>query len=255
MREFFYLSWKVAMRNWAVYQKNFTANILPTIVDPAFYLVVFGYWLGSHVQQIEGMPYLRYLAPGMVLTTCLYTAFFEASYGFFVRREFQGVYKAMVTTPIGPHEIIAGEMIWVMLKGAAMATVVALVLAVFRVIDVRYLALVPIIGGLVGLGCGGIGLLSASLVRNIDQFQTVYALIISPMFFVSGIFFPVEHLSPWIRAACQLSPLYHGVKMGQATLWPGDLLRAWLVHGSALVALTVVILILATRKAYSKLYR
>src|SRR5437868_6469297 len=113
MPETMQLSWKVAMRHWAVYQKNFFSNILPTVTDPIFYMVVFGYWLGNHVSQIQGMQYAHYLAPGMVLTTCLYTAFFEASYGFYIRMEFQGVYHAMTTTPVGAREILFGEFIWV----------------------------------------------------------------------------------------------------------------------------------------------
>lgn len=255
MLEFWRLGWKVAMRHFAVYRKNFFSNILPTLVDPAFYLIVFGYWLGSRVTSIEGMSYDRYLAPGMVLTTCLYTAFFEASYGFFVRLEFQSIYRAMVTTPVGPREILLGEFIWIALKGGVMASAVAVVLCLLGVVQPTYLFLVPFLGALTGVGCGAIGLLAAGLVRNIDQFQTVYALVISPMFFVSGIFFPIEQLAPWIQRVCFLSPLYHGVRMGQAALWETDVARVWLVHGGSLLALAAVIVFVAVKKAYPKLYQ
>lgn len=249
------LSWKVAMRHFAVYRKNFFANILPTITDPAFYLLVFGYWLGQHVSEIHSMPYAQYLAPGMVLTTCLYTAFFEASYGFFVRMHYQSVYQAMVTTPVGAREILGGEFIWVALKGAAMSTVTALVLALLGVVKFDYLFLIPFIGGAVGLGCGAIGLFSAASVRNIDQFQTVYALVISPMFFVSGIFFPVEQLPPWIQAICHFSPLYHGVRLGQAVLWGQEIVPTFAKHGSFLAILCFALALAAVRKAHPKLYQ
>lgn len=255
MRESLNLSWKVAMRHWAVYRKNFFSNILPTITDPAFYLIVFGYWLGAHVNDIEGMPYARFLAPGMVLTTCLYTAFFEASYGFFIRLEFQSVYQAMVTTPVGPREIIIGEFIWVALKGGAMALVTAIVLGIAGVASFTYLPLIPVLGAIAGIGCGAIGLVSAGYVRNIDQFQTVYALVISPMFFVSGIFFPLTQLPAWINVICAISPLYHGVRMGQATLWGKNVLSTWAIHGGALLLICLVLIAWATKKIYPKLYQ
>lgn len=255
MPETLQLSWKVAMRHWAVYQKNLFANMLPTITDPIFYLIVLGYWLGSHVADINGMKYLNYLAPGMVLTTCLYTAFFETSYGFYIRMEFQGVYHAMVTTPVGAREVLIGEFIWVALKGAVMSVITALILVVAGVAEITYLPLVPILGALVGLAIGGIGLISAGYVRNMDQFQTVYSLVIAPMFFVSGIFFPMEQIPSWIRGICFISPLYHGVRLGQSLLWAKDLGSTWAVHGSALVFLCTVLVYWAWRKIYPKLYQ
>jgi len=253
--ELFPLGWKVAMRHFAIYRKNFISNVLPTVTDPIFYMIVFGYWLGSHVNQMNGMPYAKFLGPGMVLTTCLYTAFFEASYGFFIRMEFQGVYHAMMTTPVGAREILAGEFFWIALKSAAMATVTSIVLAAAGLVEVTYLPLIPLLGGLAGLGCGAIGLISAGYVRNMDQFQTVYALVISPMFFVSGIFFPVDQLPIWIQRICMLSPLYHGVKIGQATLWGKDVAHTWLYNGSALLLICSVLMFWAVRKLYPKLYQ
>jgi len=254
MRESLWLGWKVAMRNWAIYRKNFFSNILPTVTDPVFYMIVFGYWLGSHVAQIQGMQYANYLGPGMVLTTCLYTAFFEASYGFYIRMEFQGVYHAMMTTPVGAREILIGEFIWIALKSSAMATVTAIVLALFGVVSVKFLFLVPLIGALAGVGCGAIGLISAGYVRNIDQFQTVYALVISPMFFVSGIFFPIDQLPSWIQKLCFISPLYHGVLLGQSTLWAKNMPAIWALNGSALVGITALLSLWAIKKIYPKLY-
>lgn len=255
MLETFPLGWKVAMRHWAIYRKNFLSNILPTVTDPIFYMIVFGYWLGGHVNQIEGMAYAKFLGPGMVLTTCLYTAFFEASYGFFIRMEFQGVYHAMMTTPVGAREILVGEFFWVALKGAVTATVTAIVLTLAGLVDATYLPLIPLLGALAGLGCGSIGLISAGYVRNMDQFQTVYALVISPMFFVSGIFFPVEQLPPWIQKICWLSPLFHGVKVGQATLWGKNVAATWAVHGSLLALISAALMFWAIRKIYPKLYQ
>jgi lipooligosaccharide transport system permease protein len=189
---FWRLSWLVAMRHWAIYRKDFWANMLPTIVDPVLFIMVFGYWLGAHISNLGGMPYLQYMAPGLAVTTALFTAFFESSYGFYVRMTFENIFKALLTTPVGPNEILAGEFIWVALKGTAMASGVSLVLLAFQIVSPQWIWLVPLLGALVGLSCGAIGLIATAMVSNINQFQTVYALLISPMFFISGVFYPVE---------------------------------------------------------------
>lgn len=255
MRETLHLSWLVAMRHWAIYRKDFFSNILPTVVDPALFLLVFGYWLGAHVTAMEGVPYLRYVAPGIAASTALFTAYFESSYGFFVRLVFENIYKALMTTPVGPREIILGEFIWVGLKGTLMASCVGVVLLALGVVHAEFIWLLPIMGALVGLSCGALGLIATGYVRNINQFQTVYALLISPMFFVSGVFYPIAQMPEAVRWLCYLSPLYHGVRLSQSALWAQDVGVTWAVHGSSLLLLTAVLMAWAWKRIQPKLYQ
>lgn len=254
MLEHLSLSWRVAMRHVAIFRKDLFANILPTIVDPALYLLVFGMWIGAAMGNLGGRSYAEFMAPGIAALTVLFGAFFESSYGFYVRLTFENIFKALMTTPVGPNEIISGEFIWVGLKGTVMGTLVALVLTALGVVHWEYLWLVPFISGLLSMVCGGIGLVSVGYVRNINQFQTVYALLISPMFFVSGVFYPVEQLPRFVQAVCWLSPFFHGVKVLQATLWAENVWTTLFLHGSVLIAMTALLMFWCWRKIYPKLY-
>jgi lipooligosaccharide transport system permease protein len=79
------LAWRVVVRNWVVYRKDFLANISPTLADPALMMTALGMGLSPYIGSIHDLTYSQYLAPGMVATTVLFTAFFECSYGFYVR--------------------------------------------------------------------------------------------------------------------------------------------------------------------------
>ena len=92
------LAWSVVVRNWVVYCKDFVANISPTLADPALMMTALGMGLSPYIRSIHGLSYAQYLAPGMAATTVLFTAFFECSYGFYVRMAFESVFKAMLTT-------------------------------------------------------------------------------------------------------------------------------------------------------------
>jgi lipooligosaccharide transport system permease protein len=254
MRDHLVLSWRVAMRHWSIFKKDFFANVLPTVVDPALFILVFGVWLGSQMGELGGRPYLQYMAPGIVAVTVLFTAYFESSYGFYVRLVYENIFKALMTTPIGPHDIITGEYLWVGLKGAIMAFLVGLVLLLLGVAKPYYVWLMPIIGALLSIACGAMGLISTGYVRNMNQFQTVYALLISPMFFVSGVFYPIEQMPRVLQYLCYLSPLYHGVRLSQSALWAEGLLEAWLIHGGALIAITGCLVYWSWKKIYPKLY-
>lgn len=236
-----HLAWHVVVRNWTVYRKDFLANISPTLADPALMISALGLGLSPFIGQIEGLSYAHYLAPGMVATTSLFTAFFESSYGFYVRMTFESVFKAMLTTPIGVREVVIGEFLWLFIRAALMAGGVGLVLAVMGLLhNPLALLLFPLIGGTLAVPCGAIGLLAAAQVRNINQFQTVYSFLIAPIYFLSGIFFPLAEGSVLSRIV-QWSPFYHGVRLLQMSAWNRWSIADALYHSASLLGFAVVL--------------
>lgn len=252
--EFTKLCFHITRRNWVVYKKDLIANISPTVADPAFIMVSLGLGLGSYLTNVEGMSYMQFLAPGLTVATALFTSFFESSYGFYVRMTYENVFKAMLTTPIGVKEIVFGEMIWVGLKGSIMAVGVAIVLALFGMMKNPFLIpAVATVGFLVALACGAMGLLATAVVRNINQFQTVYSFIIAPLYFLSGIFFPIDQMSKWVRIIAEFFPLIHGVRLAQALFWDRGILEAYLYSGSILVAQSAILCTVAYYQIRKKL--
>jgi lipooligosaccharide transport system permease protein len=232
------LAWHVSVRNWVVYRKDFIANISPTLADPALVLASLGVGLSPFIGHIGGHSYAQFLAPGMVATTALFTAFFECSYGFYIRMTFESVFKAMLTTSIGVLDIVVGEFIWLAIRSGLMATGVALVLlAIGLVPNPLGAVLFPVIGAFMALPCGAIGLLSSAWVRNINQFQSVYSFLIAPIYYLSGVFFPLSNDS-WLGVAVQFSPFYHGVRLLQMSSWGEWNGAEMILHVMALIAFT-----------------
>lgn len=248
------LSWHIVRRNWWVYRKDLIANISPTFTEPSLMMVSLGLGLGAFVAQIEGRTYLQYIAPGLAVSTAMFTAFFETSYGFYVRMTFENVFKAMLTTPIGINEVVIGEFIWVALKGALMMTGVAAYLLAFGLFEnPAKFALVPVTGMLIALPLGAMGLLASCWVKNINQFQTVYSFLIAPLYFFSGTFFPVAQMPAAGQYVAKALPLYHGVQLSQSLFWDQDVAGSYLYHGPVLVLYSAVLLTLARRQLIKKL--
>ncbi len=242
MRESLSLAFHITRRNWTVYRKDLVANISPTVADPALIMLSLGLGLGGYLTNVQGMSYMQYLAPGLTIATSLFTSFFESSYGFYVRMTYENVFKAMLTTPIGLPEVVFGEMLWVGLKGAVMSIGVTVFLAAFgMMVDPWLIPLLGIVGFLVALPCGAMGLLSTALVKNINQFQTVYSFLIAPLYFLSGIFFPISEMSAPVRWVAEFFPLIHGVRLAQAVFWNKDILETFMIHGGILVLQSIVL--------------
>ncbi len=254
MREFTANAWLVTRRNWAVYRKLFFTNVSPTLSDPLFAIFAFGVALGAYIKDIDGRSYLEFIGPGLAINTALFTAFFEMSYHVYIKMTHEKLYKSLMTTPLSVNEIIAGEFLWVSLKSAAMALIVSSILAVFGLVKPQFLWVMPLVGALVGLSLGSIGLLATAWVKTIDQFQVVFAVVINPMFFFSGTFYPTNNLHPYLKFASGLSPLYHGVRLAQHLLWASDVASAVLFHGGLLCLMSAALVWAASRAFYPRLY-
>lgn len=254
MLESMQLSWHIVRRNWWVYRKNLIANASPSVVEPALLMLSLGAGLGSFIAQVEGLTYAQYLAPGLAVSSAMFTSFFETSYGFYVRMTYENVFKAMLTTPIGVDEVVIGEFFWVALKGALMMTIVALLLSTFGLFTNFWLApLVPLIGILVALPLGAIGLIATCHVKGIDQFQSIYSFLIAPLYFLSGIFFPISQMPEAAQWAAKALPLYHGVQLAQATFWDHNVAQALAIHGPVLVLYSAGLMFVAHRQLKKKL--
>jgi lipooligosaccharide transport system permease protein len=247
------LAWSVVVRNWVVYCKDFVANISPTLADPALMMTALGMGLSPYIRSIHGLSYAQYLAPGMAATTVLFTAFFECSYGFYVRMAFESVFKAMLTTPIGTREVVLGEFMWVSIRAGLMAGGVGVVLVALRLLPNPWAVFVfPFIGAILAIPCGAIGLLASTYVRNINQFQTVYSFLIAPMYFISGTFFPIGD-RPVLGILVQVSPFYHGVSLLQMTAWNQYSPVRVIQHLGVILAYTVLLGLWSVARVRKKL--
>ena len=100
------LTWRVFLRNLTVYRKTWLVSLSFNFVEPLLYLSALGIGLGAYVQPINGVPYLNYLAPGLVASSAVFATSYECTYGSFIRMEFQKTYYAIISTPANVEDVI-----------------------------------------------------------------------------------------------------------------------------------------------------
>ena len=92
------LVWRVFQRNLLVYRKTWKVSLSFNFFEPLLYLGALGFGLGAYVQQMEGVPYLNYLAPGLLASSAMFATTYECTYGSFVRMAYQ-----RLIMPCWPH--------------------------------------------------------------------------------------------------------------------------------------------------------
>jgi len=209
-----YKVWRVWRRNLDVFMKTIRVNFLPSLLEPILYLVALGLGLGGFIQSVEGMPYVNFIAPALVAISIMYGSFFECTYGSFVRMYFQKTFDAVIATPVSVEEVIAGELLWGATRSTINSTTVLVVIAAFGVVSSPLFLLVPFIAFLGGLMFASIAMCFTAIAPNIDFFNYPAFLLVTPMFLLSGTFFPLSQLPPIVQTAAQIFlPLTHVVNI------------------------------------------
>ena len=181
--------------------------------EPLIYLLGFGLGLGVFVGQVADLPYLAFLASGIVASSAMTTATFEGMYSVFTRMVPQRTYEAILATPLEIDDILAGEMLWCATKGLMSGVAILLVGAGLGVVGgMSALWAIPVVF-LIGLTFGGMAMIMTALADNYDFFSYYFVLLVTPMMMLCGVFFPIDGLPGWLQDVVQILPLTHAVAL------------------------------------------
>jgi lipooligosaccharide transport system permease protein len=230
----------VFRRNARVFSKLWRGALLPTFIDPLFYLVAIGFGLGTYVANINGIPYKDFIAPGLIASAAMWSAAFETTYNVYFRMNELRLYDAVLSTPVEVPDLVAGDLLWSSARATIYGTVFLITVSIFGLVSSWWAIAIPPFVFLGGLCFSVIGYTFTALIPKIDLYSYFFTLGITPMFLFSGIFFPFDRLPGWVEAVAWLTPLYHLVQItrGLATgpeAAPIAIHAAWLVAVSALL--------------------
>lgn len=209
-------AFRVWQRHWLVYTKLYRTSFALNFAEPVLYLVAMGLGLGSFVKDIHGVPYIKFIAPGIVASSSVFAAVYECTYGTYIRMTFQKTFDAILATPVNLDDLVAGELIWGATKSVIFGITIMIVIALFGLVDSPFLLLaLPFIfiGGLI---FAELSLIFCAIVPGIDFFSYFYTLFMTPLFLFSGIFFPLDAMPRLVADLAYFTPLYHLVNICRA---------------------------------------
>ena len=210
-------------RNLLVWRKLAIPSILGNLADPLLYMLGLGYGLGSMLPQMQGVSYVAFLAGGVVCSSTMNTATFEAMYSAFSRMHVQRTWDAIINAPLTLDDVVLGEWLWAASKSVLSGCAVLVVATALGLVSSALaLLIVPVIL-LTGLVFAGLGLIMTALSPSYDFFMYYFTLAITPMMLLCGVFFPLEQLPALAQAAAQALPLTHAVALSRPLLqgaWP-----------------------------------
>jgi lipooligosaccharide transport system permease protein len=228
--------WPVFLRNLLVWRKLAIPSLVGNIAEPLMWLVAFGYGMGALVGKItvagEQIPYILFLASGSICMSAMQAASFEALYSAFSRMHVQKTWDGIMNAPVGLDDIVLAEMLWAAFKSLFTVTAILGVMLALGISHSPKLLLAwPLLFG-VGVTFSCMALVFNALAKGYDFFTYYFTLFLTPMMFLSGIFFPLEHLPAVVRTVADWLPLSNAVALVRPLFmdrWPTEVLRPVLV--------------------------
>ena len=249
-----------AYEHWlAQYKRVWRGTVGTSLVNPLLYLAALGVGLGTIVDRSQntpaGVPYLDFIAPGLLAAAAMQTAATESSWPVLGAIKWTRTYYAMTATPLTERDVLIGHQLFVITRVFTASAAYLIVVAAFGAVQ-SWLGLLSIpVAVLIGTAFSMPMAAYAASSENEATFPPIFRFVIVPMFLFSGTFFPVSQMPLVLELLAYATPIWHGVELCRGlTLGDVELLPA-LGHVGYLLAWTIGGLILARRAYRRRLFR
>jgi lipooligosaccharide transport system permease protein len=200
-------------RNFLVWRKLFLERLVTNVIEPLLTIVAFGYGLGSLLPNVEGVSYLQFLASGAIAMSVIYSAKFESLWGAFSRMHVQKTWDAILHTPMSVDDLLLGEIFWAASKSTFTALCVLVMMWVLDIAREPSSLLVLPAAFFIALVFSSMALIVNAIARSYDLLSNYFTVVVMPLVFLSGVYFPLTQLPPWLREAAQWLPMTAAVDL------------------------------------------
>jgi ABC-2 type transport system permease protein len=222
-------------------------TLLSPLVTTALYFLVFGWSLGSRLQEIDGVPYARFILPGLVMLGVVTNAYLNTASSLFVMK-LQGTVVDLLVSPLSYAEILGAFVAAAVVRGLIVGAITWTIGALFTSFGLAH----PVLGALllvaVASGFAALGFLTATWAASFEQVNFLPTFIVTPLTFLGGVFYSASMAPPALRWLTRANPIYYLVEslrfcvLGRADAPPGAgfLVAAALAAGALAAAYAVL---------------
>jgi len=218
MKPFSWRFIRVWQRNRDVFFRLWRSEIPVMVAEPIIILLAMGLGLGTYVGLVNGQSYIEFVAPGVIAGYAMFSASFECTYGTFIRMEYQRTYDAIIVTPLNIEDITAGEIFWGATRSLLTGSFILAIAAAFQLVHSPWALLILPVSFLAGIMFSAIAVLYSSLAPSISSFNYYFSLFITPVFFFSGVFFPLSSFPEIVQKLSWIAPLTPVVQLNRALI-------------------------------------
>ena len=197
--------YKFEMARWG---RTVLQSIVSPVIATSLYFVVFGAAIGGRIAEIDGIPYGAFIVPGLIMLTLLAQSVANASFGIYFPR-FAGTIYEILSAPISPFEIVLGYVGAAATKSIILGLIILATAAFFVPIQILHPFWMIAFLVLTAVTFSLLGFLIGIWADGFERLQLVPLLIITPLTFLGGTFYPINVLPPFWQTVSLFNPVVY----------------------------------------------
>lgn len=246
VRRFGVVNWlglyTLAMREIHRFVVVWTQTLLAPIVTAGLFMTIFTLAIGPTRGDVMGVPFVHFLAPGILTMTVIQNAFANTSSSVMISKV-QGNIVDTLMPPLSALELVLGYMAGALARGLCVAVVIWLVMAFGVGLPLAHPFFALAFISLGALFIGSLGVIAGIVSKKFDQMAAITNFIITPLSFLSGTFYSVDTLPEWFKILTHMNPVFYlidGVRFGMLGISDGSPWFGLLVVGSCALSVLFV---------------
>ncbi|WP_299836897.1 ABC transporter permease [uncultured Jannaschia sp.] len=185
-----------------------TQTLLAPLATAALFLLVFSLAVGTRRGEVMGLPFVHFLAPGILMMTVIQNSFANVSSSIVISKV-QGNIVDTLMPPLSGGELVVGYLAGGIARGLVVAVAIAVLMFPFLGLGIHNPLMALVWVALGGAFLGALGLVAGVFANKFDQMAAITNFIITPLSFLSGTFYSIDGLPPVMRALSHVNPVFY----------------------------------------------
>ncbi len=201
-------------------------TLFPPVVTTTLYFVIFGGVIGRHVGEIQGYPYITFIAPGLIMLSIINNSY-SATVSAFFSAKFQRSIEELLVSPVWNSVILIGYMMGGIFRGVLIGIIVAIIASFFTTLGMYSFISVVVVAmfssAIFSLG----GLINAIYAKSFDDISIIPTFVLTPLTYLGGVFYSIKMLPPVWQYISMVNPIVYIVDAFRYGFLGIDGLHVW----------------------------
>ncbi len=233
-------TWTLMRRETRRFMNVWSQTVMAPLINAGLFLMIFTIAIGPGRGDVMGVPFMTFLAPGILTMTVIQNAFANTSSSL-TSAKMQGNIVDTLMPPLSAAELVAGYLSGAVVRGFLVAVVIGAGAAIFLGVVIQQPLWVICFVLLGSVLMGGLGMIAGIFANKFDQLSAISNFLITPLAFLSGTFYSIDALPPFLQTLSHINPFFYvidGVRFGMIGVSDSS---PWIGLGVVGVACVIVV--------------
>ncbi|NBI13885.1 ABC transporter permease [[Haemophilus] felis] len=185
-------------------------TLVPPVITMSLYFVIFGQLIGSRIGQIQGVSYMQFIVPGLIMMSALTNSFANVASSFYSTKFAKNVEELLIS-PTSPHIIILGYVAGGMARGISVGILVTLVSLFFTSFQIQSWSILLATLLMTTAAFSLAGLINAVFARSFDDISLIPTFVLTPLTYLGGVFYSLSQLPEFFQLLSKINPIVYMV--------------------------------------------